>query len=143
MGVKPIFIVFPWCMTWSSSLASYRMSTMGVKPIFICFLWCIPWSSSSLNKHVANWQRDISHIFLLIHGDYLFSLSWWWDNSDLFLSKQVERQINVSGLSAHKQWLPLHHNQSSCVGMSQWRLRDKRTMATSCRHAWSWSPCLA
>jgi hypothetical protein len=84
-----LFMVYDlvFIISFLSDVRQTDGNAMGVKLIFIYFSWWIPWSSS-LNKELANWQKDRSmraaHIFLRIHSDYLFPMSWWWDNSDLF-----------------------------------------------------------
>jgi hypothetical protein len=74
MGVKSIFIGFPWWITCSSSFAFLLEiertdgNIMEVKPIFIGFPWWITWSSSfALNKQLINQRINESGSYFFAH----------------------------------------------------------------------------
>jgi hypothetical protein len=81
MVYELIFILFSFFMRRQTD-----GSAMGVKPIFIGFPWCMTWSSSSLNKQLAHgetdqWERPIFFcsytviIYFLCHDDEMIPIS--------------------------------------------------------------------
>jgi hypothetical protein len=86
-----------------------------------------------LNWWLADQQRDrsigVTHILLLIHGDYLFSLSWWQSN---FCAGSLLLWIGRLSVTRHRR-LPIFHllfipgiyKQTDC-----WHLAIKATRPT-------------